>query len=149
MDTSLANPEPGQVPPVKGPKSLSSYRKVELSKELVHELKLWKLKCLPSEENLVIVSDRGKPVRRQIVNNRLRQVLKALKIEKRLTPHSFRHTFASLLLAERRPVPEVSRLLGHKNAQITYSTYAHYVPSEDTKKAVQDLATSIFHRSTN
>ena len=72
--------------------------------------------------------------------------MKLEPISARLTAHSFRHTFASLLLAQKRPVPEVSRLLGHKNAQITYGTYAHFVPGEENE-SVQNLTASVMATS--
>jgi integrase len=140
--TSLADPDPGQEMIFKKPKSKSSERAVPLSRELCHELRLWKLKCPPSDRDLVIVSDRGQPVRRRAVSEMLQKILKELKIEKELTPHSFRHTFASLLLAKKRPVPEVTKLLGHANSAITYRTYAHHVPGEETS-SVQELSASI------
>jgi integrase len=140
--TSQADPDPGQEMIFKKPKNKSSERDVPLPKALVHELRLWHLKCPPSKRDLVIVSDRGKPVRRRAAWELLNKILKELKIEKKLSPHSFRHTFASLLLAKPRPVPEVTKLLGHKYSGITYRTYAHHVPGEETS-AVQDLAASI------
>lgn len=41
------------------------------------------------------------------------------------TPYSLRHTFASLLIAEKRSVHEVARLLGHSSPALTLSTYGH------------------------
>jgi integrase len=139
---SLADPDKGKEMIFKKPKSKSSERTVPLSRELVHELRLWKMRCPPSERDLVTVSDRGKPVRRRAVWKMLQKILKGLGIEKELSPHSFRHTFASLLLANGRPVPEVSKLLGHANSAITYKTYAHFVPGEEVS-SVQDLSASI------
>ena len=60
---------------------------------------------------------------------------------KRLTPHGLRHTFASLLLADRRPVTEVAYLMGHKDSSVTLKVYAHFVRTETG--AVQALAASI------
>jgi integrase len=140
VSASLADGDEGPV--VKKPKSESSFRTIPLSKELVHELRIWKLKCPPSELDLVIASDLGKPIHRIFVCHMLKRIRKSLKIDRKLTAHSFRHTFASLLLAQHRPVPEVSNILGHKNPAITMSIYAHPVPGEETG-AVQDYATSI------
>ena len=81
-------------------------------------------------------------MRRRYAYELLQRLLGELKIEKRLSPHSFRHTFASLLLAKKRPVPEVTKFLGHKHSGITYRTYAHHVPGEESE-AVQDLSESI------
>ena len=140
--TTAADPDKGQPVVFKKPKTKSSVRIVDLSKELVHELKLWKLKCPPSERDLVIVSDRGQPVRRRMVSAFLRGILAELNIEKKLSAHSFRHTFASLLLADRVPVPEVSHRLGHKNPKITMETYAHFIPS-DRNDTIDDFSASI------
>jgi integrase len=43
----------------------------------------------------------------------------------RLSLHSLRHGFASLLIAEGMNVVFVSRQLGHANPNVTLSTYAH------------------------
>lgn len=139
---SLADPEKGQEMIFKKPKSLSSERGIPLSRELIHELRLWRLKCPPSKRDLVIASVEGKPVRRRAVSKMLQKILKELKIEKRLSPHSFRHTFASLLLARKRPVPEVTKLLGHADSAITYRTYAHHVPGEEAD-SIQEFSASI------
>ena len=42
--------------------------------------------------------------------------------------HMFRHTFATYLLAKGIPVAEVSRILGHADATITYGMYVHAIP---------------------
>jgi integrase len=65
------------------------------------------------------------------------------ELEKRLTPHGLRHSFASLLLAASVPVPEVSHLLGHKNSAITLTVYAHFARDEKKTPAVHNLASSI------
>jgi integrase len=46
-----------------------------------------------------------------------------------LHPHILRHYFASTMLANRVPISDVSRWLGHKNIQITFDTYSHMMPS--------------------
>jgi integrase len=43
----------------------------------------------------------------------------------RLTPHMFRHSFATSLIYAGVPVPEVTRIMGHKNSQVTMAVYAH------------------------
>ena len=42
--------------------------------------------------------------------------------------HDLRHVFASIALSEGVPITDVSRFLGHRSIEITYRTYAHYVP---------------------
>ena len=49
----------------------------------------------------------------------------------KLTLHSFRHGFASLLISHGLNVVFVSRQLGHANPTITLSTYAHLYARAD------------------
>ncbi|MAG33078.1 MAG: hypothetical protein CL908_19540 [Deltaproteobacteria bacterium] len=44
-----------------------------------------------------------------------------------------RHTHASMLLAEGRPVTEVSARLGHKDVRTTLTVYAHATPGSDAE----------------
>ena len=43
--------------------------------------------------------------------------------------HTFRHTAATYLLERGVPVAEVSRILGHADATITYKMYVHSIPN--------------------
>ena len=45
----------------------------------------------------------------------------------RRTPHSFRHTHASLLFAEGMTIDQISRRLGHESSKITMKIYLHIV----------------------
>jgi integrase len=44
--------------------------------------------------------------------------------------HTFRHTFASLHIAEGTNIVQVSRALGHDSPAFTLSVYAHLLPGE-------------------
>jgi len=44
-------------------------------------------------------------------------------------PHTLRHQYASVLLANGVPISDVSAYLGHKHINITYAVYGHVVPS--------------------
>lgn len=46
-----------------------------------------------------------------------------------------RHLHITLLLSKGVPVPTVANRAGHTNSQITMSTYAHPLPSEDERAA--------------
>ena len=50
---------------LRAPKSKSSRRSLDLPQELAHELKLWKLKCPRSEQELVFATIEGKPLHRK------------------------------------------------------------------------------------
>jgi integrase len=51
-------------------------------------------------------------------------------IEGDIHPHQCRHTFASHLLAARRPLTEISYVLGHSSRAVTMDIYGHFLPSE-------------------
>lgn len=139
---NLADSDKGQALLLQPPKTKTSRRSIPLPPELAHELRVWKLKCPKSEQDLVFATVEGKPYHRNAASKALDRATAKAGLEKRLTPHGLRHTFASLLLADGVPVPEVSALLGHKDSYVTLKVYAHFVRKEST--AVQDLAASIF-----
>jgi integrase len=60
-----------------------------------------------------------------------------------LTPHSLRHTCASILLADRVPLPDVARRLGHANTQVTARVYAHQL-SETEHESVQAIRAVLY-----
>jgi len=62
--------------------------------------------------------------------------------------HDLRHTYASQLLAQGEPVTYVSQQLGHANPQITFKVYAHWIPNNSQRKAVNRLP-SLRNKSAN
>ena len=46
----------------------------------------------------------------------------------KFTAHWLRHMWASDMLAAGVPITDVSRWLGHRDIQLTYATYSHFVP---------------------
>jgi len=101
---------------LKAPKSASSQRTLDMPRELGHELKLWRFKCPPNEQDLILPSRLGKFIQRKVAGNIFDAIIDRAGI-RRLTFHKLRHTFASLLLSKGRDIAEVSRLLGHTTAQ--------------------------------
>lgn len=138
---AMADNDKGQEPLFKIPKTKSSRRVLDLPQQLIHELKIWKLKCPRSERDLVLPTEDGKPMRRMTISRVLDMAIKKAGLEKRLTPHGLRHTFASLLLNDGAAIAEVAKLMGHKNPAITLKIYTHFVKSET--KSIQNLASSI------
>ncbi len=53
--------------------------------------------------------------------------------------HDLRHTFASLLLSRGENLLYVSQQLGHSSPQITLKVYAHWIPTEGQREAVNRL----------
>jgi len=137
---NLADSDRGDEPLFQAPKTKASKRRISLPQELVKELKVWKLRCPKSERDLVFATEEGRPYHRKAISKILDRVIEAAAV-KRLTPHGLRHTFASLLLADRVPVTEVAYVMGHKDSYVTLKVYAHFVREETG--AVQALAASI------
>src|SRR5215510_10521174 len=73
---SLADNDAGLDPIFKDPKRKSSRRPIPgLPQELLHELKLWKLKCPPSERDLVLPRRDGKPMCRRVLQDAIDRVI--------------------------------------------------------------------------
>ena len=51
--------------------------------------------------------------------------------------HNLRHTLASWLLSTGDPVKSVQARLGHADAQITLSTYGHFLPEAQKASAAK------------
>jgi integrase len=135
---------------LKAPKSKKSRRTLDMPRELAHELKLWKLKCPPSEHDLVFTTVIGGFIHRKNAGQIFDQIIHRANKEreehehvKRLTFHKLRHTFASLLLSKGKDITEVSRLLGHSDCAITLRVYSHFVPRKTS--TMQDLTSSILN----
>ena len=60
----------------------------------------------------------------------------------KIRPHDFRHTHASMLLANGANIKKVSHRLRHKDIATTLNIYGHLYP--DDQQAVADLADSVF-----
>lgn len=60
-----------------------------------------------------------KTLNRSTINKIIDQLAKAAGIEKKVTPHTLRHSFATHLLENGAPLREVQELLGHTNVETT------------------------------
>ena len=58
----------------------------------------------------------------------------------KLTPHIFRHNYATELFYAGISVKEAQRLLGHSSITVTLEIYTHLTPREETRKKLESLA---------
>ena len=68
----------------------------------------------------------------------IREAVQAAAIPKRVTPHTFRHTFASHLLRANYDIRTIQKLLGHSDVKTTM-IYTHTVRSVTVKEAKSPL----------
>jgi integrase len=61
-----------------------------------------------------------------------------------VTPHQLRHLQASLAIEAGRPLTEIAARLGHENARVTMSVYAHWLRDDDSGSAdvIPDMTTT-------
>ena len=71
------------------------------------------------------------------VDDVVKQLIEA-GIEKAVTMHGLRHTYASMLILIRRPIMAVSAYLGHADVAVTMKIYAHFL-KEKKQDTMSDL----------
>lgn len=80
----------------------------------------------------VFVARRGKPITRQAVFKLLRRYAGAAGVAKNASPHKFRHSFATHLLARGADLRSVQAMLGHVNVATT-EIYTHVADDHVSK----------------
>ncbi|MCY8234600.1 tyrosine-type recombinase/integrase, partial [Priestia endophytica] len=67
----------------------------------------------------------GYPLSANKVLTRMKRLLKKSSVTKSLTPHSLRHTHASLLIEAGAGIKEIQEILGHSDINTTMNIYGH------------------------
>ncbi len=86
--------------------------------------------------NFVFLNQKGKPLSRQYFFMQIKKYALDAGIEKEISPHTLRHSFATHLLENGANIRTVQRMLGHTNAETT-QIYTHL--SEKTLRTAYDL----------
>lgn len=82
-------------------------------------------------EDLVFVSRNNKPTTQFLVTECIEGIMKRIHknnpdlVFEKITPHCFRHTFATRMLEAKVPLKTVSAYLGHSQLQLTTDLYMH------------------------
>jgi integrase len=66
----------------------------------------------------------------KIIRRRMERVLQVAGLAPHHTPHSLRHSFASILISKGRPIAFVQQALGHASISMTVDTYGSWLPVE-------------------
>jgi integrase len=132
----------GQDGTVGTPKS-GCERRVDLSTQLTETLAT--ILARRKEEKLahgwkdmppwLFVTTNGTPYSQRNVLRDFKAVLKRAKLPMHFSPHSLRHTFASLHLVNGASVYYVSQQLGHASIKLTVDTYGRWLKMRDTAAA--------------
>lgn len=117
-------------------------RTVDVSAALADLLRERRAASQGHEHDLVFHTRTGATLDQSRVGRAFKQALREAGLPEHFTPHSLRHTFASLLLQQGESPVYVQRQLGHASIQLTVDTYGKWLPMGN-KAAVDRLDESV------
>lgn len=80
--------------------------------------------CKPDHLNTVFLNRRGSGLTRAMIFTIVKQLVKLAGIEKNISPHTFRHSFATHLLENGADLRAIQQMLGHESITTT-EIYMH------------------------
>ncbi len=113
------------------PKTASSYRTITIPQILLKQLNEYKNR-FPDSVNSKFFFGIDKPLDDHTIYRRLEEHCQKSNVKK-IRIHDFRHSHASLLIANGATIVLVSNRLGHTNTQQTLNTYAHLFPNSESE----------------
>jgi len=95
-------------------------------KEIINYVKYERVHVEPqkNEEDYVFLNRRGKHLTRVMVFTIIKQLVQAAGIHKTISPHTFRHSFATHMVENGADLRVVQEMLGHKSI-LTTEIYTH------------------------
>lgn len=89
-------------------------------------------------EDVLFLNNRGTSLTRVMVFTIIREAVERAHINKQVSPHTFRHSFATHLLAGGASIRQVQEMLGHESI-VTTEIYTHLDP-ERLRETVEKLS---------
>ncbi|ASB50825.1 site-specific tyrosine recombinase XerD [Alkalitalea saponilacus] len=108
----------------------SKERLVPISTKAIKEINLYlseyrrNLKIHPEHEDILFLNRRGKKLSRVMIFTIIKNITRKLNLEKNISPHTFRHSFATHLIDGGANLRAVQEMLGHESI-ITTEIYTH------------------------
>ena len=101
--------------------------------ELLHLLKIYYSEFSKEieEQESILFNRRGRPISPQSVRRIINKYLKQIGVSNHITPHMFRHTFATSLLEAGMDIRYIQSLLGHSSISTT-QIYTHVTARQQT-----------------
>lgn len=104
-------------------------RLVPISSRAIRELELYfidrnQITIKPGYEDFVFISKRGKNISRIMVFHFIKELSEAIGLQKNISPHTFRHSFATHLLEGGANLRAIQCMLGHESIGTT-EIYTH------------------------
>jgi integrase len=140
------------------PKSAAGVRTVPLSKQLVAMLKAWKLKSkCKKPDDLIFPNGEGNHIGHDnLIKRQFLPLFESLEAAHKDDPanvpvpprrfnwHGLRHFAVSCWIEAGLAPKTVQTFAGHASLQVTMDRYGHLFPSEDHKKAMDQIAKGLF-----
>ncbi|MFO8002594.1 MAG: site-specific tyrosine recombinase XerD [Marinilabilia sp.] len=108
----------------------SKERLVPISTKAIKEINLYlseyrrNLRIHPDHEDILFLNRRGKKLSRVMIFTIIKNITRKLGLEKNISPHTFRHSFATHLIDGGANLRAVQEMLGHESI-ITTEIYTH------------------------
>ena len=107
----------------------SKQRLVPISPRAINEIKLYftdrnLMKIKPGFEDFVFISNFGKNISRIMVFHIIKELAERIGLKKKISPHTFRHSFATHLLEGGANLRAIQCMLGHESIGTT-EIYTH------------------------
>lgn len=115
---------------VTAPKTSGSNRVVSFPKVLVVTLMEYKLSCsMNKEDDVVFQSQVGTMMDRNHVRNRILQPALKNADLRRVSVHSLRHSYATIMISQGETMKFIQGQLGHTSMKVTFDRYGHLLPA--------------------